>query len=420
MSTIFRTARGLLRSPRVVSSIPQGQAVHIHRVKLSRPARFNLRNFLLGGAVFYGCYTAWTTVVLSPVARWVEDEEEKLTTEERKALDEASDATAFIALPFTTHAVQPPPYSGRDPEWREFVKLSKNKALLQRIRDDLAFTVRKTVEASVPVTMKTGKPLKVRKYWLDIDYPYRPPVEYHRSGILLTDDGMEWATQPVESSVVNAVNRVLWPTPLFHSTWAFAGTMLKQNAQDFLKAIGYDSNGTPTTPQGAPPAPGSSSPLPSNHHPDIQRALQRIQQQATKRPAEVKDPRAMSAQKQGDNPYGAPSSSPQSPPAPTGTTPDKSKSDQDLFPGQAAARSLSAEPWKVFTQQLRQKWKRVPEQPPRGCVLVSGLVELEAPKGFTVVDVVAYWDPKTRQFDTKSMMVRLRRFQMKQQAPIRR
>lgn len=48
--------------------------------------------------------------------------------------------------------------------------------------DDLAFKVRKVAEASVPLTMKTGKPLKIRRYWLDIDYPYRPPIEYRRSG----------------------------------------------------------------------------------------------------------------------------------------------------------------------------------------------------------------------------------------------
>lgn len=242
---------------------------------------------------------------------------------------------------------------------------------------------------------------------------------------------MEWTTQPVDSSLVNAVNRVLWPSPLFLSTWAFAGTMLKQNAQDLLRALGYESKSPPAFPTSPAPqgtsagAPGNPPPLPSQHHPDIQRALQRLQQQATKRPEDIKDPRAMASQNQGDAAYG---SSPSPPPTgsshPPGTSPDRSKSDQekagDLFPGQAAAQSISAEPWKAFKQQFLKAWKRVPEQPPRGCILVSGLVELEAPKGYTVVDVVAYWDPKTRQFDNKSMMVRLRRFQMKNQAPIRR
>lgn len=192
--------------------------------------------------MFYGCYTAWKTVVLSPVARWVEDEEEKLTTEERKALDEASDATAFIALPFTTHAVQPPPYSGRDPEWREFVKLSKNKALLQRIRDDLAFTVRKTVEASVPVTMKTGKPLKVRKYWLDIDYPYRPPVEYHRSG---------YATATCDLRSRNHANSVL---AYFLQMTAWNGPLSQSSRPSSTPSTGCCGRLRSSTPPGHSPA----------------------------------------------------------------------------------------------------------------------------------------------------------------------
>lgn len=240
---------------------------------------------------------------------------------------------------------------------------------------------------------------------------------------------MEWTTQPVDSAVVNAVNRVLWPSPLFLSTWAFAGAMVKQNAQDLIRAIGYEPKSSPdlsasTTSQATPTAAGSPPPLPSQHHPDIQRALQRLQQQATKRPEEVKDPRAMASQNQEDAAYRAASTTPTPVATPAGSSSNKSKADQkgrgDLLPGQAAAQSVSSEPLKAFKQQLSKAWKRVPEQPPRGSVLVSGLVELEAPKGYTVLDVVAYWDPKTRQFDNKSMMVRLRRLQAKNQAPIRR
>jgi len=241
---------------------------------------------------------------------------------------------------------------------------------------------------------------------------------------------MEWTTQPVDSAVVNAVNRVLWPSPLLLSTWAFAGTMFKQNFQDLLRAFGFEPKSSPdlhspTTPQGTPTAPGSPSPLPSQHHPDIQRALQRLQQQATKRPEEVKDPRAMASQNQGAGAYGA-GSSPLPPGAatPSGASPGKPNPDPkqsgDLLPNQAGADRVPSEPWKAFKEQFARAWRRAPEQPPRGSILVSGLVELEAPRGYTVVDVVAYWDPKTRQFDNKSMMVRLRRLQAKNQAPIRR
>jgi hypothetical protein len=92
------------------------------------------RNIFLGGAVLYVCFGAYRSVVLSPLARWVEDEEDKLSLEDRKALEEDLDATAFIPFPLTTQAVQPPPYAGRDPEWLEFVKLSKNQPLQQKMR----------------------------------------------------------------------------------------------------------------------------------------------------------------------------------------------------------------------------------------------------------------------------------------------
>lgn len=93
------------------------------------------RKALIGGIVFYGCYTVYTTVVMSPIARWLEDEIENMTAEERKALDEPA-PDLFIPFPLTTRAVQPPPYSGRDPEWREFVKLSNNRPLLEKIRGE--------------------------------------------------------------------------------------------------------------------------------------------------------------------------------------------------------------------------------------------------------------------------------------------
>jgi hypothetical protein len=70
--------------------------------------------------------------------RWLEDEVQNLPPEERKALEEEEEQrpAAFIAFPFTTHAVKPPPYSRRDPEWLEFVKLSKDKSLLKKIRSE--------------------------------------------------------------------------------------------------------------------------------------------------------------------------------------------------------------------------------------------------------------------------------------------
>src|SRR5436190_1005053 len=37
--------------------------------------------------------------------------------------------------------------------------------------------------------------------------------------------------------------------------------------------------------------------------------------------------------------------------------------------------------------KLRQLWKKVPNYPPRGSILLAGLIELESPKAYIVVDV---------------------------------
>jgi hypothetical protein len=82
-------------------------------------------------------------------------------------------------------------------------------------------------------------------------------------------------------------------------------------------------------------------------------------------------------------------------------------------------RSIAARPWQEFRKKFAQTWKPLRELPPRGAVLVSGLVELETSKAYIVIDVIAWWDPKTRKYDVRSMWMGLRRLQMKNQAPMR-
>jgi hypothetical protein len=72
----------------------------------------------------------------------------------------------------------------------------------------------------------------------------------------------------------------------------------------------------------------------------------------------------------------------------------------------------------AFKQKFSQTWRPYPTYPPRGSISVSGLVELDSPKAWLVFDVRSAWDPKTKQFDPTSMQLKLRRMQMKQQAPL--
>jgi hypothetical protein len=71
----------------------------------------------------------------------------------------------------------------------------------------------------------------------------------------------------------------------------------------------------------------------------------------------------------------------------------------------------------AFKAKMAQTWRPAPNYPPRGSILVSGLVELDSPKAWLVFDVRAAWDPKTRSYDARSMHLQLRRMQLKKQGP---
>lgn len=81
-------------------------------------------------------YQVYTTVVFSPLYAWLEEEEKHLTPRQLKELSE-EDLDTFIPLPLTMRSVQPPPYSGQDPEWQEFVRISRDMPYQERMRSEL-------------------------------------------------------------------------------------------------------------------------------------------------------------------------------------------------------------------------------------------------------------------------------------------
>jgi hypothetical protein len=77
------------------------------------------------------CYQIYTTVVLGPLAKYLDRELENM---DEKELEEAEVEPIFIAFPFTTKMVPAAPYRGSDEEWQTFVKISKDKNLQMKIR----------------------------------------------------------------------------------------------------------------------------------------------------------------------------------------------------------------------------------------------------------------------------------------------
>jgi hypothetical protein len=79
------------------------------------------------------CYGLFSSVVLSPLVKIGEEFDKDLNEEERRELDKQGESI-FIPFPGTTKMVQPPPYNYNDPEWGEFVKISRDETLQKNLR----------------------------------------------------------------------------------------------------------------------------------------------------------------------------------------------------------------------------------------------------------------------------------------------
>ncbi|KAK4680602.1 hypothetical protein QC764_100640 [Podospora pseudoanserina] len=404
MSRLFRPS-SVLRFPKVLTKVPTGQVIKIERVRLRHRRRLRLVTFAIKTVLIYQFFEI---CVAGPLVKVLENQElMESMPEEEEAVD------IFIPFPLTTERHEPQPYSGKDPEWREFVRLSKDKERLDQIRRDTVQMVCDAAEKNPALTWKVGKDMKVRRYWMDIDFPYRAPPVYTRKGLLITDEVIAIAETEVESATVKLLERVLWPKPMALSTWALGKALVGRQFSSVAQFFGFEGDSS-THPPDRPVSAGPL-PLPTNHSSDVQKALERIRAQATKRPEDVNDPRSISPTP--NTPPGPsrdkPISIPNRPPAEHNGNPEK-------FVGQEKVQSLvGLKPWEEFMKTYTKVWKPIRPDPPRGCFAVSGLVEIETSRGYLVIDVLSWYNPKTRSHDRKSMWMSVRRMQYKQQAPMR-
>jgi hypothetical protein len=96
------------------------------------------------------------------------------------------------------------------------------------------------------------------------------------------------------------------------------------------------------------------------------------------------------------------SAPPASPSKPIGVgKPATDQGDQETSKQKPSAEDLvlslaGSEPWKKLKQTYDRERRPFRADPPRGSFLVSGLVELETPKAWVVLDVTMWFDPKTK------------------------
>ncbi|WQF84209.1 hypothetical protein CDEST_09223 [Colletotrichum destructivum] len=384
-------------APRVANQ----QSIIVQRVKISKPM-FRARTFLLGAGISLACWHIYWSTVLNPFFRHVDREYENLSVAEKKALDEEMEEETepwFIPFPFTTKSVSQPSYKPTDPEWARFVQLSKDKEGQKQIRAHLSELVRAVVERDPGIAARCGNSVKLRRYWLDIDFPSRPPPVFVSSGLLLQDGGLYWSTQEVDSFAVWRLKKVLWPEAMALSTWAFTSTLVKQHLTEFSRALGFASS---TPAHSFPPVQGGNmqqkaeGPLPSANRqtPDGTPA-----ENASHSVSKTADSRQEDGLQSGGR---------------TNFVRDTAMAHVE------GMKQITQGPVREFLRKLQQTWRQPRQYPPRGCVMVSGFVECDLPKAMVLIDVWGFWDPRTKSFHPGSTILNLRRIQLKRQPAARK
>ncbi|KAI1309854.1 hypothetical protein F5Y03DRAFT_382954 [Xylaria venustula] len=391
---------------------PQPEVVRIQRVKFRRkPPKAS--TILVAIASTYAFYE-----IMNRALGVLADEVElTLTEEERQELEEEPVEPFFIPFPGFTQTVEPLPYRSTDPEWRAYVEVSRNPALLAAIRRGLAETCRRSVVSSPRLANRVGRDATVAKFWLDIQYPLTPPPNFVRQGIAFGDgNGLTWTTQPVDSAAVFWTRQALWPSALTSSLWSFTNALMLQNATTIAKFFGYESQEDPIA--------------------NMQQTMERLQQQLGKQPGKPgsvspSPPSLPPQDRTGEGSSTSPLPSVDKRPSGSTTTPETlgtGASIDNVVPKVSStkvymtrtAQEHTSGPWDKFRQKFAQKWRRPPAYPPRGSIRVSGLVEIHTKNAILTIDCVAWWDPQTEKYDPRTMALALRAIRPKVQGPLRK
>lgn len=207
----------------------------------------------------------------------------------------------------------------------------------------------------------------------------------------------------MDSLTVSRVRKLLWPASMAQTTFVFGKSLFWQHFGELKAALGFASGNPPNS---GPPTDtqrvdfrngkerGALSPATKRQTPDGATA-----ERASPSPATT-----------GDASGGGATRFPKDPP--------KDETKEGVFVPDSIQRWIKY-PWRQSYKTFAETWTPTMGHPPRGCILLSGLVELETPKVVFVVDVASWWNPTTKKFDLDSMVLNLRRFEARHQRPLR-
>ncbi|KAK0850231.1 hypothetical protein LTR03_004693 [Friedmanniomyces endolithicus] len=398
---------------------PTGEAVRFQNVRFQSPPFFTRQralNALVYTTVAYGTLNLLLRFFEVEIETLDDDDEEvsdgvgkdgqaTATEEESSGIFYADEQNAFIPLTWST--VLPRTFYRRsDPEWREFIRVAKDKPRQKKLLDELVQIVYSTSVKHPAVQVVLGPNPKVGKFWLDVAFPDRPPPEYIRSGLEIGDGFVAWSQQKVDQEKQWRITRTLWPKAVAEGFWAAGNVLVGMQYRRAKQALGWEGKDA--------------------HSPEEQYRLA-VEQMEKRKAVKQQKGASRTAKQVGE---GAPASTqtsegvsatgtasalvtthstagPASSPKneqqddQTGTTKHIAYSSTYPFlplPSLTPSQDLPVALY-FFTATLLKSWlPRKKLEPPRGAFIVTGMIEVRGEKGKALLDVQSVYDPSSGKF----------------------
>ncbi|KAL1883533.1 hypothetical protein Plec18167_002537 [Paecilomyces lecythidis] len=360
--------------------------VNVQQVKLKKPwvKRFVTRFFLYGAA-----FNIWCSLVLLRFdeADDLDVEDEKLPKPNKQHTVEDTgekDEEDSLFIPLTWPRIRPGDlYAPSDPEWKEFVKIARDKQRLPALRDELVSIVWKKASESNQIIRVLGEPLSLTGSWLVHRFPYRAPPQFEQSGLEFADEGILWTSKPIppeQGSLLVKCLRPLAVTLAMKDAYLVLWRKQVDRAKEFIGFSGPQPIGEPSTPLDRSTLPGRTT-------------------SDTKFPPGEAEARMRTEGQLGEDISKSAEPITQHPSAIISTL-------QRLPRPQFGPGSDLHEASATFKKRLKEASKKDPPVPRRGVFYMTGPVGLKGPKGYCRIEVRGEYDPKARTWTAVSMQVK--------------
>ncbi|KAF2013552.1 hypothetical protein BU24DRAFT_240180 [Aaosphaeria arxii CBS 175.79] len=380
------------------SAIRDGhETIQIQRVRINTP--LISRSRMIGTVV--------TTIGTYQFLRWLDDDEEEEKTDTQVGRhrqggaqvntwqqvtadttfeEDEEDDDVLLFLP--TGLSRPKPreyYKGSDPEWQGFLEVSRNPERVRQIRRDFTRTVRGEVARDTQYKRLLGD-IEQNKgnVWIDVVFPDGPPLEYERPGIEITDNlEIRRSLQPVQHIHHHQLRNTLMPIAAanaaymdikrrFWVAWIKVrrslGYPVKLDVSDFAYRHALIIS-QPT----ASPSPRTTSQVPQHEPTGQSSTLSSTFQQE-----------------------------------PQGTS-DPSKSILARYAPKLRIDRDMVISGKLFRSIMEQAHSQQQEPPPRGNIILTGMVEVVGSRATITYNVIGHYDVKTGEFQNVKYFHRLAR-----------